>query len=221
MNSSPDIIITDDQSATLVSPYHGEHYHSIKGALTESLHVYIGCGYLHTNTSARHVLEIGFGTGLNALLTLAQADTDLIPTHYHTIELYPLSVKQTEHLGYATHYPKYTDIYRLMHSSSWGEETSLSPHFTLTKHHADITTYNYPNDYFDVVYYDAFSPENQPELWSDAMFARMYRCMRQGGVLTTYCAKGIVRRAMQAAGFTVERLAGPPNGKREILRGTK
>ena len=111
-------------------------------------------------------------------------------------------------------------LYRQLHESQWNEYVEISKDFTLKKIQSDLTTHSFSNNY-DLVYYDAFSPEKQPEMWKEEIFNKIFNCLRPGGVLVTYCAKGEIRRRMQKVGFTVERLAGPPNGKREILRARK
>ena len=165
-------------------------------------------------------MEVGFGTGLNALLTALLAEELQQPIRYTTLEKYPIG----EDVYSCLHYDLSTEIQgdtllQLLHSSPWGEDVPLSPTFTLHKVHTDLTTY-LPPEGIDVIYYDAFSPEAQPELWDEVLFHRLYAAARAGAKLTTYCAKGEVRRRLQRAGFAVERLAGPP-GKREVLRATK
>ena len=214
---------TDDGSATLFVPELDEHYHSVKGAYTESLHIYRDCAYQYAaelSTPLRHplrILEIGFGTGLNAAVT-DMAATASSPVHYITLEKYPVSPSIVNQLGYDTLVP--TQLFADIHAAPWGQSTSITPHFTLEKQCCDLLTTALPCD-IDIVYFDAFAPEKQPEMWSVDIFSRIYQAMRHGGVLTTYCAKGAIRRLLQETGFTVERLAGPVGGKREILRATK
>ena len=176
---------TEDGSATLFVPELNEHYHSVKGAHTESQHIFIDMGLKASATARPHILEIGFGTGLNALLTLETAEKEKRPVHYTGIELYPLAWR--------------ADI----------ETISIDSLLMINK------------SPFDVVYFDAFAPEKQPGMWEEKVFRNIHAAMSTDGVLTTYCAKGVVRRMLQAVGFKVERLPGPPGGKREILRGRK
>lgn len=214
---------TDDGSATLFVPALDEHYHSVKGAYTEALHIYRGCAYLYAaeqhavSERPLRLLEIGFGTGLNAAVT-AMVATAQRPVHYITLEKYPVAPELVGSLGYE----KWVDaaVYAAIHGAPWEQPTGITPHFTLEKRCCDLLTTAIPED-IDIVYFDAFAPEKQPEMWSAEIFARIYRVMRPGGVLTTYCAKGAIRRLLQATGFTVERLAGPVGGKREILRAVK
>lgn len=212
---------TADGSRTLFVPELNEHYHSIKGALTESEHIFIHMGLEHTEAQSPHVLEIGFGTGLNAFLTLLKADTDRRNIHYTTLERYPVTSEVIQQLEYPELIcpERKTDFYAL-HEASWQTDVRLTPYFTLHKVETDFTSYAFPATY-DVVYFDAFAPEKQPEMWTQPLFDTLYQHLNPHGILVTYCAKGAVRRMLQAAGFTVERLPGPPGGKREILRATK
>lgn len=211
---------TADGSATLFVPELDEHYHSVKGAQTESQHIFIGLGLNASAAACPRVLEIGFGTGLNALLTLEAAEENRRKVHYTGIELYPLSWEVVKQLGYSE-----SPFFETLHTVAWEEDNVITPYFTLRKLQADFTdTKETPPGFdppFDLVYFDAFAPEKQPEMWSQELFNQLYVSMNKGGILTTYCAKGIVRRMLQAAGFTVERLPGPPGGKREVLRGRK
>ena len=217
MNIEP----TADGSNTLFVPELNEHYHSIKGALTESEHIFIRMGLEHHPSPSPRVLEIGFGTGLNAFLTLLYADKTQRTVHYTSLERYPVAPELISHLGYPKRIcpERAVDFYAL-HRAAWEEDIPLTPYFTLHKVQTDFTTYDFP-DAYDVIYFDAFAPEKQPEMWTQDLFARLYHSLRPGGILTTYCAKGIVRRTLQAVEFTVERLPGPPEGKREILRASK
>lgn len=198
-----------------------EHYHSVKGALTESQHIFIDMGLKHSSVPEPQVLEIGLGTGLNAFLTLLTAEETQRKVHYTGIERYPLPLDTIRRL----HYPEqigrqHEEACMAIHQAAWGKDVALSPWFTLYKIEGDFTQYTFQRRY-DVVYFDAFAPEKQPDMWEPDLFQALYAVMNEGGILTTYCAKGAVRRMLQAAGFTVERLPGPPGGKREILRATK
>lgn len=214
---------TEDGSATLFVPELDEHYHSVKGARTESQHIFIDMGLKASAAPQPHVLEIGFGTGLNALLTLEAAEQDARSVHYTGIELYPLAWEEVDALGYSNN-----PLFKQLHTAPWEEDVKISPHFTLRKIKGDANTVineelRVVNSSFSpsVVYFDAFAPEKQPEMWNEQLFRSLYVYMNTGGILTTYCAKGVIRRMLQAVGFRVERLPGPPGGKREILRATK
>jgi tRNA U34 5-methylaminomethyl-2-thiouridine-forming methyltransferase MnmC len=223
-------ITTEDGSFTLKSKYKDECYHSVKGAMTESMHIYIQCGLLDRvqrlndkkPTAPINVLEIGFGTGLNAFLALVEAHKKVLPIHYTSLELYPLTLEEAQMLNYDEWVDaRYHAVYQDLLSSSWNQPVALNATFTLEKIEADVLTYDYPSAVYDVVFFDAFSPESQPELWTEKFFQKLYDAMNFGGIFVTYCAKGVVRRSLQNIGFVVERLPGPPNGKREILRATK
>ena len=212
---------TDDGSATLFVPELDEHYHSVKGAYTEALHIYRDCAYQYaaerSSSSPLRLLEIGFGTGLNAAVT-AMAATLEHPLHYITLEKYPVSPALVGQLGYNAFVDE--SLFAAIHAAPWEQPSPITPHFVIEKRCCDLLTAPLPTD-VDIVYFDAFSPEKQPEMWSAPIFARLYQAMRPGAILTTYCAKGVIRRLLQSTGFTVERLAGPVGGKREILRATK
>lgn len=207
---------TEDGSATLFVPELNEHYHSVKGARTESQHIFIDMGLKASAAPQPHVLEIGFGTGLNALLTLETAEQEKRPVHYIGIELYPLAWEEVNALGYSDN-----PSFERLHTASWEEDVEISPYFTLRKIKGDANTVIHSSFSPSVVYFDAFAPEKQPEMWNEQLFRSLYVTMNTGGILTTYCAKGVIRRLLQAVGFRVERLPGPPGGKREILRATK
>lgn len=216
---------TEDGSPTLYNVDLGEHYHSVHGALQESVHIFLRDALEHRaeqDERSLSVLEVGFGTGLNALLTLLYAERRKRIVSYTTLERYPIDDNLVRRLNFNIDGYKQEDISRAvmeLHSAPWGLPSALSPCFSLHKVKCDLTLYA-PQGSFDVIYFDAFSPETQPELWEEHIFSRLYLATAPGGVLTTYCAKGEVRRRLQRVGYTVERLPGP-KGKREILRATK
>lgn len=215
--SDPEIEITADGSATLYLNDLDEHYHSTKGAIAESRHVYVETGWRAAPAKEPvKVFEVGFGTGLNAALTAQAAMDHKTPTIYHSVELYPLDPALSENLGYG----RATEFFSAINRAEWNAEVRINPYFTLVKRTDNLLTMELPQQ-TDVVYFDAFAPEKQPEMWSCEIFRRLFESMSPGGRLTTYCAKGVVRRLLQGVGFTVERLPGPVNGKREILRATK
>lgn len=212
---------TADGLPTLYLPELDEHYHSVKGALTEAAHVYIECGLRHSPVQLVKVLEIGFGTGLNAFLTALEAEKTGRHIHYTSLELHPLAWDEIEPLGYDRLIaPAKSALFSALHQAPWEQDNAISPAFALHKIQTDLLRY-LPQGLFDVIYFDAFAPEKQPELWTEEIFALLYTHTAPEGILTTYCAKGEVRRRLQRAGFTVERLPGPPSGKREILRACK
>jgi len=208
--------VSADGSHTLFVPELDEHYHSVNGAHNEAMHVFINPALLHCQKQDLSILEIGLGTGLNAFLTYINQGQKTI--HYHALEKYPLSEEASQQLNFADN----TDakpIFNRLHQLPWDSKQSLAPNFCLFKDETDLTSIRFSQKY-NVVYFDAFAPDVQPEMWSQEVFQKIYDAMHPGGILTTYCAKGIVRRTMQACGFTVERLEGP-KGKREMLRATK
>jgi len=218
MNST--IIITSDGSHSLYVPEINESYHSTNGAIQESRHIFIEAGFNHCSKPDVSVLEIGFGTGLNALLTFLEAEKKERKIHYTTLEKYPVDSETTALLNYpALIDEKAISVFQKMHQCDWGKTTILSGFFELEKIECDFTVFQLQKEY-DLVFFDAFSPEKQPEMWTENLFEKIYNHCRSGAILTTYCAKGTVRRALQNVGFSVERLPGPP-GKREILRAVK
>ena len=218
------IITTSDGSKTIQIEGWNEQYHSIHGALQEAKHVYINAGLKtflerQPKQNALTVLEIGFGTGLNALLTALESLNISQEICYHGIEAYPVEAEELQALGYHTLIGSDPSIFQNIHNCSWHETHKILPHFSIVKRQAffsDIAEVNA----FDVIYFDAFGHRVQPNLWIESIFKKMYEALRPNGLLVTYCAKGSVRRCMQAVGFEVERLPGPP-GKREMLRAIK
>lgn len=212
--------LTEDGSHTLFVPEIDECYHSTHGAIQESRHIFIEAGLKQCSKSEIRILEIGFGTGLNAFLTFLEAEKSEKQIHYTTLEFFPVAVETALLLNYPKELaPDKSQFFEKLHSAEWNVEIPVTPYFRLNKIETDFTGFVF-KDNFDVVYFDAFSPEKQPEMWSEALFEKIYAHCNSGAILTTYCAKGIVRRAILEAGFVVERLPGPP-GKREILRGLK
>ena len=222
-----EIILTEDGSHTLRDDETDECYHSTHGAVQESAYIFINAGLKEfLSASSRkvvagecdvRVLEIGFGTGLNAYLTLLEAEKNKIFIHYTSLELYPLTADEALQLNYPETLCEDRGLFEKIHHSSWGGYNDITSFFTLHKIKADFNCYE-PKGLFDVIYFDAFSPEKQPEMWSETGFKKIYEHSGGEAIMTTYCAKGAVRRAIQSAGFVIERLPGPP-GKREILRG--
>ena len=217
------IEITEDGSHTLYLPELDEHYHSTHGAIQESLHVYLEAGLHHCHKEEINLLEIGFGTGLNAFLTLLDTEKSGKTIRYTSLEQYPVSIADAALFNYSKLLdPSKEEIFMQLHSSVWGEWVEMTPAFHLRKLQIDASNLDnfQPETPFDVIYYDAFAPEKQPTMWREEIFNRLYTLSNQGAVLTTYCAKGAVRRMLQSAGYQVTRLPGPP-GKREILKAIK
>lgn len=218
------IITTADGSKTIHLESWNEQYHSKHGAFQEANHVYINKGFLHrVNTfqgNTIEVLEIGFGTALNAMLTFTESIKQSLKINYTAYEAYPVQELELEALNYESKFPSnYVDFFKKMHTVSWNEFFEIAPHFFLNKQLKKFDQLEAANTY-DLIFYDAFGPRVQPELWTEKLFQKMFNSLKNNGILVTYCAKGSVRRTMQAVGFNTERLPGPP-GKREMLRATK
>ena len=214
------LLITEDGSHTLFVPEIDECYHSTHGAIQESRHVFIDAGLKQCVKSEINVLEIGFGTGLNAFLTMIEAEKIGKRICYTSLEKYPVNTENIFQLNYPNEIATANrENFEKLHTSEWNENIQISPFFSLKKIEADFTSFTF-NEMFDVIFFDAFSPEKQPEMWTEELFKTLFTHCNTDAILTTYCAKGFVRRAMQEVGFEVERLPGPP-GKREILRARK
>ena len=211
---------TEDGSHTLFVPSLSEHYHSVHGAIQESKHVFISAGLSHLSQKEISIFEVGFGTGLNALLTAEYAQQNHLIVNYVGIEANPIEMELIKQLNYGQAVDE--ELYQRLHATEWEKEQRITDLFTLSKFVAGFTIYDFSKwiNSFDLIYFDAFAPDIQGEMWSQELFNAMYSIAKEGGILTTYCAKGEVRRRMQAASFTVERIPGPP-GKREMLRARK
>jgi len=215
--------LTQDGSHTIAIPGTGVTYHSTHGAVQESRHVFIQAGLLpllHKHNTLR-VFEMGFGTGLNALLTLQQAISNNQQIHYTTTELFPLAAHEYNALNYCNMLQagEMQSCFTAMHKALWNKDVAIHTLFTLHKIQDSMQQVNLPAK-CHLVYYDAFAPDDQPELWTEKIFAQVFAMLQNNGILVTYCSKGSVRRAMHAAGFTVTKLPGPP-GKKEITRAIK
>lgn len=218
-----EVIVTSDGSKTLYIAGLDEHYHSVNGAFTESQHVFVNNGLLfHEKMTTLNVLEIGFGTGLNALLTGMAAFERKIDINYLALENNPLSSVTVNELNYGGYLGgAATEVSGAIEKAVWNCVTEIHPWFRLCKLEADLLNKELELAMLaDVVYFDAFGPGKQPEMWTALVFEKLYGWMATGGVIVTYSAKGEVRRRMASAGFSMERLPGPP-GKREMLRGIK
>ena len=217
------IMRTADGSNTLFSEQYGVTYHSRHGAVTESAHVFINAGlrYKAAVQPAIEILETGLGTGLNAFMTLLEAERRNLTVRYTALELFPLEAAATAELDYAATLQaadKQSDFLAL-HTTNWDQPLQLSDHFCFEKKQAPIESFCQPNS-FDLIYYDAFAPQAQPELWSAEIMSRMFVSLKMEGALVTYCAQGEFKRNLKKAGFLVEALQGPP-GKREMTRAIK
>ncbi|MEH6764434.1 MAG: tRNA (5-methylaminomethyl-2-thiouridine)(34)-methyltransferase MnmD [Aequorivita antarctica] len=217
------LLKTGDGSYTLHIAEWDEQYHSKHGAITEALHVFIKEGLYHWSAKNAateiFIMEIGFGTGLNAFLTYLEAEKSNFKIDYTGVEAYPLSLSEIEKLNYTSLLNASEEIFLQLHDITWEEKKDISEKFRLTKQKKLFSEINSENN-FHLIYFDAFGIRVQPELWTEEIFQRMYNSLKPKGVLVTYAANGNARRAMQAVGFFVERLPGPP-GKKEMLRATK
>ena len=216
---------TADGSTTIYDPLTGDHYHSLHGAEQESQYVFIKMGLQHlfenTSSDSSSILEIGFGTGLNALLTidwlLNHSDNNV---NYHTLEPFPILKEEIQLLEYeALKKSRNTAAFKEMHDVEWDKEFRLSDSIIFKKMRCKLQEYE-SNQLYDLVYFDAFAPSHQLEMWELNIFKKLSNLMNTGGILVSYCAQGQFRRNLLAAGFKVERLQGPP-GKREMIRATK
>lgn len=216
-----EIIETSDGSTTIHLPEWNESYHSKHGAIQEAKHVFIKNGLSLFEGKPVAILEIGFGTGLNAFITYLESQKAQQSIDYVGVEAYPISSEEVLKMNYVSELHAKSDraIFELMHQCHWEEKTSLSAHYHLTKRMQFFDTISDENC-FDLIYFDAFGYRVQPELWSTAIFKKMYDSLKSKGVLVTYAARGVVKRSLQEVGFTVEKLEGPP-GKREMFRATK
>ena len=226
------VITSEDGSRTLALEEFVESYHSIHGALTESLHIFIreGLKYYFSKYPERSeisVLEAGLGTGLNCLLTALELNSQpqIDKINYLAVEKFPVTIDEAELLDYPSLFPENlgaSSVYKIIHSCQWQARTTICNRMILEKienSFEDEFPKN-PDNTLDIVYYDAFSPETQPELWSVEIFRDLYRALKPGGILVTYSSKGIVKRALRESGFEVKRLQGP-KGKKHIVRAEK
>ena len=216
------IITTSDGSKSLYMPDMDETYHSRHGAVQEAYHVFIRSGLdLFRKGAEVRILEMGFGTGLNCLITWMESKRRNLKISYLGLEAYPVAFDVARELNYPATLgnKEFEPLFEKLHKSSWNEPVKIDHGFELIKTEGKFQDFQ-EKDSFDLIYFDAFGPRVQPELWTETVFRNMYVALDKDGVLVTYSAKGSVRRAMQEVGFEVERLPGPP-GKREMLRASK
>lgn len=217
------LLRTADGSLTIHLPEWNEQYHSHHGAIAEARHVFLKMGLDHCKQQFKEgpitILEIGFGTGLNALMTLQEAIHQGISVDYRSLEAFPVTQQEYTQLNYPELLNIEKETFLHLHQVAWDQKVRVHPSFELHKIKAKLEDYR-PTEDRKLIYFDAFGPRVQPELWTEKVFSIMHQDLVTGGILVTYSAKGSVRRAMQAVGFQVERLPGPP-GKREMLRATK
>lgn len=215
-----EVVETADGSQTLSVDGGVEHYHSTNGAIAEALHVYINAGLAAIDRLPIRLLEVGFGTGLNAMLSFIYAEKNQREVIYTSVERYPLGADVTSLLRYAEQLGidrcKYFDS---LHAAEWNVPSVISPYFTLQKVEVNLVEFE-PTGPIDLVFYDAFAPDLQPELWSTSIFKKIYNAMSSGGILVTYSSKGFVKNGLREVGFSVKRLQGP-KGKRHMILAQK
>jgi tRNA U34 5-methylaminomethyl-2-thiouridine-forming methyltransferase MnmC len=223
MSTDISLILSSDGSHTLFNPVLNETYHSKNGALQESIHVYIEYGLLaFSDQSDINVLEIGFGTGLNALLTWNKAEELRLKVEYHTLEPFPLNKEITDQLNYPAlmHEPLAAERFNKIHTCAWEEKNVLSEYFTIYKYKSTLEEKSLPVNTFDVCYFDAFAPNRQAEVWVEENFKKIFDSLVEGGILTTYCAQSAFKRTLKTVGFEVESKKGPLY-KKEMTWGRK
>ncbi len=222
MEVKKEVVQTADGSASIYLPEMDEQYHSRHGAIAESKHIFIEKGLLQTASRQKRIrlFEVGMGTGLNVLCSLLAARDHKLKVDYHTIEAFPISDNELQQLNYPEELGISADLFQQIHHAPTDRSIELQSGFSLTKYHRKLEEFELPAS-FDLIYFDAFAPEKQPEMWTEAIFEKMHKALCEGGVLTTYCVKGEVRRRLQQVGFKVEKLPGPAGGKREMCRGRR
>jgi tRNA U34 5-methylaminomethyl-2-thiouridine-forming methyltransferase MnmC len=216
-----EIIKTLDGSTTIHLQEWDECYHSKHGAIQEAKHVFIKNGLSLFDSDPVSILEIGFGTGLNAFITFLESSQKQQPIDYVGVEAYPVDAKEVLAMNYVDELEAavYKEVFEKMHECEWNQKVAITNDFSLTKRKQFFDEID-DFEIFDLIYFDAFGYRVQPELWSTEIFRKMYKSLRPNGVLVTYAARGVVKRSMIEVGFTVEKLAGPP-GKREMFRAFK
>ena len=219
------LVKTADGSTSLYIPGWDERYHSQHGAIAEAQHVFINTGLKHsltqTDADCLHIMEIGFGTGLNGFLTAVESLTMEKKIAYTGYEAYPISLNEADQMNYGQVIAngRQISVYKKLHQANWEETCTIHDYFSIRKRKQFFHSITDIEEYH-LIYFDAFGARVQPEVWEQNIFEIMYKSLKTKGILVTYSAKGSVRRAMQDVGFEVERLPGPP-GKREMLRATK
>jgi len=215
-----EIVLTDDGSYTIRIPELDETYHSTYGAVQEAMHVFIEHGLRWkeaTKANEISVLEVGFGTGLNAWLTVLHAESQV---NYVGIEAFPVEQELLDALNYARSFPAHAELFVAICKAEWASTLDLTKQFKFKKVHDSIQNVELGLNHFDLVYFDAFGPAVQKEMWSMDVLEKLYAALKEGGALVTYCAQGQFRRDLKALGFVLEALPGPP-GKREMTRAIK
>jgi len=216
-----EVVDTGDGSKTIRIIDLEENYHSSHGALQEAMHVFIENGLKATDKKDLNIFEMGFGTGLNAFITGVVAKDIGKHVFYQGVEAYPVSKEELEALSYSNLLGEENkEVFDRVHDVEWERKQIISDHLEVLKNESKLEDLSLQDNFFDVIYYDAFGPRTQSEVWSVNLFQKMYDSLKKGAFLVTYCAQGQVKRNMKAVGFEIEKLAGPP-GKREMTRAWK
>lgn len=223
MQHKLELFTTADGSQSIRVPELNECYHSKFGAITESQHIFINAGLLPIaeKQSAINILEIGFGTGLNAFMTYIAAAEKSLHIYYTGIELFPLDIDIAINLNYpeALHRQALAPVFKQLHEAHWDTKTTISDFFNFEKLHKSLISFLPEKQLYHLIYFDAFGPDIQPDLWSVNIFEKLAGSLKPEGCLVTYSTKGDVKRALKTNNFKIEKLPGPP-GKREIIRAT-
>ena len=220
------IIVTEDNSKTLLIPELNETYHSTHGALNEARHVFINAGldfFFEKHLEPEiNIFEMGFGTGLNAMVTLEYLRNRNLKIDYDTLEKYPLTETEIDQMDYAQLLKDNVaeDLFSKIHQSNWEKSSSINAQFYLKKTQGDLKNHQLDKDRYHLIFFDAFGPRIQPNLWSTEVLEKMHQSLKDNGMLVTYCAQGQFKRNLKSVGFEIENIPGPP-GKREMTRATK
>lgn len=212
-----EVVVTGDGSKTIHMPELNESYHSTHGALQEAVHVFIKNGLELVEKPVINVFELGFGTGLNAILAYRFARENEVKLNYVGVEAYPVDLDMLDELDYTSllNSDEFT-AFKQMHEVEWEQPLTIDENFSFEKIHAKVEEYESKRTDFDIIFFDAFGPRTQGELWKPDVLKRVGGLLKDDGVLTTYCAQGQFRRDLQSVGFEVTKVPGPP-GKREMV----
>jgi tRNA U34 5-methylaminomethyl-2-thiouridine-forming methyltransferase MnmC len=223
MKKAPYIIDTSDGSHSIYIPALNETYHSSHGAITESIHVFIKAGLNEYSQQFKpqeiNVFEVGFGTGLNALLAMQWAAENKVKLNYHSIEQFPVAEEVYQKLNYGK-LSGNKEAFLKIHQAAWDKEVPIAENFLIKKIYASWNDFALAEKAYQIVFYDAFAPGKQPEMWDIELLQKSYNGLKENGMLVSYCARGQFKRDLKSCGFVVETLPGPP-GKKEMVRGRK
>jgi tRNA U34 5-methylaminomethyl-2-thiouridine-forming methyltransferase MnmC len=215
-------IKTADGSTSIYLEEMDEHYHSKHGAIVESNHIFIKNGLLPKSSSSKIVVfEVGMGTGLNVMTTIKAAKEHQLTIDYHAVEAFPIKMEELSFINFPDLLSIEESLFQTIHSSPWETPVQLMANFNLSKYASKLNELKLKAAQFDVIYFDAFAPEKQEEMWTEEIFRKLFNALKPEGILVTYCVKGVIRRRLQSVGFRVEKLKGPEGGKREMCRAWK